>query len=134
MPRFTRENAAEMARRARLARTSNVNKRTLDAAPANETAEDERKRRMGVQIDLLDADIAKTKNPVLRCRLIAAKAKLWELIYPKPGSLKPGKQRRETRAPISPLMPQPIETAAPLVAGDPDQNHNGENVQSQVSA
>lgn len=118
-----------MARRAQQARVSNINKRTSATAPANETAEDERKRRLGVQIDMLDADIAKTKNPVLRCRLIAAKSKLWELVYPKPGSLRP-KHERHTRAPIAPIQTLPVAPSPALVSADPAQNHNGETIQS----
>lgn len=132
MPLFTRENAAEMGRRSAITRRNASAERKEYVVPETPRAEDERKRRMGVQIDLLDADIAKTKNPVIRCRLIAAKAKLWELLYPRPGVLKPARSR--DRAPVHAIAPLPIEPASPLVAPSLEQNHNGENVQSQVAA
>jgi len=134
MPLFTRENAAEMQRRSTVIKLAN-NIAIPPAAklPAHETelAEVERKKTLAQQIDLLDEDIAKAKNPMLRLKLIDAKAKLWALLYPKPGVLRPGK--RTGSAPvIAPIEPLPVVNVAPIVSPETELNHNGENIQSQV--
>jgi hypothetical protein len=137
MALITRENAAEMARRSQEARKAN--RAAMPPAaniPASDTfsAEIERKRTLARQIDLLDADIAKAKAPALRIKLIGAKAKLWELLYPKPGSLRP-KAGRTTAPALHPIpAPLPIEPAPALVPGDPEENHKTEIIQSQVAA
>ena len=135
--KFTRENAAEMARRSHSpnsARHLQPETVALAVATAAKTADEQRRDTLAKQIDLLDRLIAKANGGERVLRLINAKAKLWELLYPKPGSLKPGKQRAAERAPISPLIPQPLEPKPALVVQPSDQNHNGESVQSQVAA
>ena len=119
MPLITRENAAEMARLSHSPNSARHNERKplMKPAPANDSAETVRRLRLAEQIDLIDQDIQNTRNPELRIKLISAKARLWELLYPKPGSLRPGKVRTETRARVEPIA-QPVVNSAPLVVPD----------------
>lgn len=127
---FTSETARENGRKGNLIRwsqTKTAEVPQIAAVTVQPFADDSRKQRMLKQIDLLDTDIESTRDPELRCKLITAKARLWELLYPKPGSLRPKQQSRAERAPVQPL---PIEPKPALVAPVTDQNHNGETAQS----
>lgn len=83
-----------------------------------------RRRRLAAQIDLIDQDIENVRDPEVRCKLITAKARLWELLYPKPGSLRP-KAGRPERAPILPIEPipqaQPVDSNPALVVQPTDE-------------
>lgn len=132
MALFTRENAAAMAKLShspQSARHLQPEAIALTVASAEKSADERRRATLAKQIDLLDSMIARTNGGDRVLRLIAAKAKLWELLYPKPGSLRP-KQSRQDRAPIAPIEPLPIDSAPALVAPPADQSHNGENPQS----
>jgi hypothetical protein len=134
MPRFTRENAAEMAKLSHSPNSArNLQPETTASiiATAGISADERRKQTLAQQIDLLDKMIAKTNGGGKVLQYIAAKAKLWELLYPKPGSLRP-KQSRSERVPVQPIQPLPIETQPALVAPSPEQNHNVQIIQSQV--
>lgn len=129
MALFTRENAREMSKRGNIARWTRARIPAPREEPTQGIAENERKQKTLEQIDKLDEMLARTRNPVLFVKLTMAKEKLWNLVFPKPGSLRP-KQGRPERAPIAPLIPQPIASPSALVVpGDPE-NHNGEIVQS----
>ena len=107
-PPFTRENAAEMARRAtasRLARIAAERRERDNLATAIEgmDAEMARKARVLKQIaridDLLDS-CARDEVP----GLVGAKEKLWSLVIPKAGSLRPQSQPRRRQ---SASLPEP---------------------------
>jgi hypothetical protein len=132
-PPFTRENANKMREKGYQTIVQRKNaeidelKRKLVAALT--VCEDDEIRRKGLlreQMSKCDEMMAKTSDPVNFKRWAESKAKLWELLYPKPGSLRP-KQQRAERAPVAPL---PIEPKPAIVAPAPDQNHNDEIVQS----
>jgi len=136
MALFTRTNAAEMARRSQLARAAKaaaIENPAIPNATAELTAEVRRKQTLAQQIDKLDALIARAKSSDKVLRLIGAKAKLWELLYPKPGSLRP-KAVRDNRAPVSPIAPLPIEPVPALVAPGSQQDHKTETAPAQVAA
>lgn len=91
--------------------------------------ENQRKHVLRMQMAKCDEMMTKTRDPADFKRWAESKAKLWELLYPKPGSLRPTKTRDRSIAP-APIQPLPIAASAPLVVSPVDQNHNGENVQS----
>ena len=95
--------------------------------------EQARKSILRMQMAKCDEMMTKTRDPADFKRWAESKAKLWELLYPKPGILRPGKTRDRMPA-TSPIAPLPIEPASPLVAPSPEQNHNAKIVQSQVVA
>jgi len=137
MPLITRENAAEFGRKSAIARKlakerAEREKQGLPAIPV--AAEDQRTReRVKRQIERCDAMLEKCKSPRVFVQLTAAKEKLWNLIYPKAGSIRPSKSR--DRAPsFTPIAPLPIEPASPLVVSPPAENHNEQNPDSQVAA
>lgn len=109
-------------------------KRELAAAlQVAQDDETQRKHVLRMQMAKCDEMMTKTRDPADFKRWAESKAKLWELLYPKPGSLRPGKTRDRIPAP-SPIAPLPIEPASPLVAPGSEQNHNEQNPQSQVVA
>ena len=135
---FTKENASQMAKLSHAPNSARHLKKPAlqQSAPESQisqsqsnSADDHRRNTLRNQIELLDYHIARTKRAANLCKLIAAKARLWELLYPKPGSLRPGKQRgHEQRAPIEPMpdrqTPQPIDAVPALVASSNEANHN----------
>lgn len=98
-PNFTRENAAEMARRAtrsrmaRLAREKAEHEAALRAAAP--VTDDARRQNVQCQIDRLLEDMAKATTTKERLALVAAIARLWPLASPTAGVLKPARQHRE---------------------------------------
>lgn len=132
---FTKENAGEMARRATVARLARIKRDKEEAFAERErrarmpidASEDAKKLRVQKQIETCDRMLDECCDPELFVKLTMAKERLWNLIYPKPGSLRP-KQSRQDRAPISPIEPLPIETTPTLVAPAADKNHNVENL------
>lgn len=116
MPFITKENAGDLARKATEARVRNWNeaedaleekRARIQLSPA-EASEPLRTARIQKQIELIDIDIEdKRTNGELRVKLIAAKGRLWELIYPKPGSRKPASEKPAKRGTPA---PQPQET------------------------
>ena len=110
-PQFTRENAAEMARRATAARIANAAR----AKAAREEAirltraqpDDARNERVKKQIDALLDDMENETDVKERQSISRTISDLWKLVQPTAGVNKPGRNRRDT--PSS----QPIEAPAP---------------------
>jgi hypothetical protein len=124
--RFTKQNASEFGRKGGMAEKS---RRTALAAIPIESDDNRRKQRVLRQIDRLDVMIESTRDPELFLRLASSKERLWNLVYPKPGSLRP-KQSRQDRAPIAPIQPLPIDTLPAVVVSEIEQTHKSENVKS----
>lgn len=57
------------------------------------------------QIKMLDRDFVKADDPMMRVRISDAKAKLWQLIHPRPGVLKPKLSKTRAEASPQPLGP-----------------------------
>lgn len=138
-PPFTRENANKMREKgyATIVQRKNAEidelKRKLNAALT--VAEDDEARRKGLlreQMGKCDEMMSRAKDPKTFKQWVEAKARLWELLYPKPGSLRP-KQGRD-RAQLAPIQPipeaQPVVNESALVVPPAGENHNSENVQS----
>lgn len=134
MPQITSENANVLRELSLNSRFEAKNKRIreleglLAAALASRTEDDvRRKERLFAQVKKCDEMIEDCDEPKVFAQLVTAKARLWELLYPKPGSLRP-KQSRADRAPVVPLQPLPeplqIDSAAPLVVPEIATSHN----------
>ena len=95
-----RSTAAQNARREEAARIIAENARVTD--------DDSRKKRTLAQLDkldgLIDAALA-AKNEARFLRLSAAKERLWKLVQPTAGSLRPSSRQHERRAPLMPVDP-----------------------------
>jgi hypothetical protein len=140
-PLITSQNANQMREKAYETRVQKKNaeiaelKRQLAAALL--VAQDDELRRKSLlreQMSKCDEMMAKAKDPKTFKQWVEAKARLWELLYPKPGSLRP-KAGRTTAPALHPIpAPLPIEPAPALVPGDPQENHKTEIIQSQVAA
>lgn len=129
MPQFTKETAASAARNATKSRVARKQREKIEreaekvranaftALIPRDATFDARQMRIARQIDQLDEMIAGCKNPDLMLKFISAKARLHELIYPKPGSYRPGKRRPEERAPVSPVQPiyEPVIPEKPVI-------------------
>lgn len=95
---FTKENAAEMARRAVVAREARrVEARTAADKIPVDASDEARIARVKLQLERVD-------SMLLRCTmdafpaLTAAKERLWNLIFPKAGSFRPrSKEGRQSR-------------------------------------
>lgn len=107
-PNFTRENAAEMARRATRARVARLDSERAEleaerAANARQPDDDDaRKRRVQKQIDLLLGDMERAKSVKVRLACSAALERLWKLVTPTAGVLRPPK--RSDRQPMPALV------------------------------
>jgi hypothetical protein len=122
MALFTTANAREMAAKANAVRWERYKaeqERQEQLRIARETsgiieglAEDDLRRRMVIrQIQLLDEDFEDAK-PEMRIKIAQAKAKLWELVCPKAGVLRPSsKTPKKSRSPGSPESYSPPEPA-----------------------
>lgn len=139
---FTRENAGEMARRATRSRLERIAReeeeereaRLRDARLPRDASEDAKKLRVQRQIETCDNMLEDCDDPVMFVKLVAAKARLWELLYPKPGSLRP-KAGRVERAPVQPIQAAPAPLVVPIspvstdappqeVQSNPPSDHN----------
>jgi hypothetical protein len=133
MALFTRENAVAMGKLSAERRKEAKERQEREhngLPPISAPAEDQRRRdRVQKQIDRCDDLLENCRSAKTFIQLTAAKERLWNLVYPKPGSLRP-KQSRQERAPVVPLSPQPVAMSAPIVAPVTDQNHKSEIVQS----
>jgi hypothetical protein len=113
---FTRENAGEMARRANaaIAARKAETARRLAQLDAN-TTEDARITRTKKQLarldDLIDKSLDKA-DAELFLRLTAAKDRLWNLVSPKAGVLRPRRGDRPT-PPAVHCSPIPTPQAPP---------------------
>ena len=114
MPLFTSETAAQFGRMSGEARRKRAAEAKAAAALPPVQADDEaRKRRVVLQIDRCDEMLTKARDPELFIRLTAAKERLWNLLYPKPGSLRPRSGSKSKPAPIVGFADQP-EPAQPV--------------------
>ena len=93
MPQITRENAAEMQRRAQVAiavrkERARLDREKLAAMPAiaDELA---RNKRVFAQIDRVDSMLEDCRAPDLFSKLVGAKERLWGLVIPRAGSFRP---------------------------------------------
>jgi len=86
MPLITRENAAEMQRRAQAAIATRKERARLDreklAAMPAASDEQARNKRVYAQIDRLDAMIEGCQDLDLFSKLVTAKERLWGLVIP----------------------------------------------------
>ena len=100
---FTKENAGEMARRAAHAREA---KRALERArlamlPAD-ASDDARHNRVLLQIQRVDDMLMKCNRDEFPS-LTAAKERLWNLIFPKAGVMRPRGSKQPRSSPAEPL-------------------------------
>lgn len=70
------------------------------------TDDETRKKRMLKQIDLLLADMENTTAIKQRLVIGAALERLWKLVQPTAGTLKPQRQARSSRPVAEPMQPQ----------------------------
>lgn len=119
MPLFTSANAREMSRRGNLARWSRprVPSNSPDFPPRVADESQEKRERISKQIDRCDVMLQSCKDPDVFVKLVQAKARLWELLYPKPGSLRP----RSGRGRMSQPTFEPSFEPAPAPAPEPVQ-------------
>ena len=108
MPLITRENAAEMQRRAQVAIAARKERARLDReklanlpASADELA---RSKRVFAQIDRCDQFLEECLDAETYVKLTAAKERLWKLVVPTAGVMRPQPQPKRPRAPL----PEPI--------------------------
>jgi len=99
-PNFTRENAAEMARRATRSRLERIAREKAEREAAARAAvpvtEDARKQATLRQLDALDKLIdaaLEAGNEARFLRLSVAKSRLWALVQPTAGVLKQGRPK-----------------------------------------
>jgi hypothetical protein len=113
-PNFTRENAAEMARRATVAREARRARekailREYAKNPPVDADDDARRKRVLKQIARCDS-LLLSCEPKDFPRFTAAKERLWNLVLPKAGVLRPRKSDRsrmpEVRPSVEPVTPQ----------------------------
>jgi len=110
-PPFTKENAREMALRGAATRKRNreLEKQLLAQAAdlarkiALPSDDEARKSRVQKQIDILLTDMEKTKSVDVRLRISAALDRLWKLVTPTAGVLRPPKRGAQQSLP--PLVP-----------------------------
>lgn len=105
-PNFTPENARTMALRSVASRKSNRQREkaafeagrqaALEERPDNDEA---RKARVQRQIDILLADMEKSKSVDVRLRISAALERLWKLVSPTAGVLRPKRGSGSTERP-----------------------------------
>ncbi len=112
-PNFTRENAGEMARRATISRVAREKrereqlkaaieseKLALASMPQNDDA---RRARVQKQIDVLLNDMESASSLEKRLQLGSAIERLWKLVQPTAGVLRPNKQSRRSQADAMPI-------------------------------
>jgi len=105
---FTKENAAEMARRSVKAREERrAQRKAMAAAIRLESSPDcdqARNRRVFAQIRQCDEMIDECRDPDTFVKLTAAKERLWRLVFPTAGVLKPANAPRRRQ---STSLPEP---------------------------
>ena len=112
---FTAENAAEYGRMGAIASAAAKARRKQEEKLAAEAAaelpviadEQARLKRVMRQIEKCDELMDDCDDPKEFIALTAAKERLWNLIFPKAGSLRPAKASRRPAQPLpSPIPPQ----------------------------
>jgi hypothetical protein len=117
-PNFTRENAAEMARRATKARVASRlrEKAELAAYRALERGEqtpDARTKRVLKQIKYCDELLDARPDAETFVKLTAAKERLWNLVFPKAGVMRPRSQPSRRPPPTSERPQEPSPAPIP---------------------
>jgi hypothetical protein len=118
-PPFTAQNAAEMALRSVAARQARIERERTEAEAAKQAArlapdpnsDEARKRRVQCQIDLLLSDMESAKSVEKRLQIGSAIERLWKLVQPTAGVLRPSKQSRSRQPDIQPISPTPIQSS-----------------------
>jgi len=106
---FTKENAAEMAKRARESRKRNAEmKRAFEREQATAKSVNGVERAVQGQVERLIERLGNAKTNKEIARLSLALERLWNMVYPKAGSRKPG--RSDARR----SMPQPSDSWQPI--------------------
>jgi hypothetical protein len=95
-PQFTRENAREM--QARAAAKLRAKRAAYAAAEKPQQQADLRAGTTLSQIDAIDKLLLGCTDSETLCRLVAAKDKLWSMVLPKAGVMRP-KSTRSSQAP-----------------------------------
>jgi hypothetical protein len=93
---FTRENAAEMARRATISREANRHAKLLAVSP------DYANSRAVKQVNRVLSWMEQEKNRDKYAELVAMLDRLWNKAYPTQGARRP-KDHRQRQEPIQPL-------------------------------
>jgi hypothetical protein len=107
-PNFTRETARAAALKSAEVRRQNREREKLALAAAVPDSDDARKQRTLKQLDKLDAliDAALVRGDEDSfLRLTAAKDKLWKLVQPTAGQLRPGRKSPRSSAPLAEPLP-----------------------------
>lgn len=117
-PNFTRENAAEMARRATASRIANREREKQLARQAlvmeqADAGDEARKKRVMRQIARCDELLEDTDDPETFVKLTSAKERLWNLVFPKAGVNRPRQSSRRNGATPQPVVVEP-ETPNPV--------------------
>jgi hypothetical protein len=100
MPLFTSETAVQFGRLSGQARRQRAAEAKAAAAlPPVQPQDEARKRRVLIQIDRCDDMLAKARNPEMFIRLTTAKERLWGLVFPKAGVMRPRSQSQRRPAP-----------------------------------
>ena len=106
-PPFTPEAAAAAGRLSGLARRRKRDEATAEAALlAGSTNDEPRKRRVLKQIDACDKLLDKCQDPRLFASLTAAKERLWNLVFPKAGVMRPRSTSQRRQPPTVSAAPQ----------------------------
>ena len=108
---FTRENAGEMARRANAAKAARkaeiaAKLASIDANATEEVRITRTKEQLAKLDDMIDRALD-DDDAELFLRLVTAKERLWGLVSPKAGVMRPKQSRRGFSAPLP--LPQPID-------------------------
>jgi len=104
---FTPAIAREMAARGNQARWSRSEKLPEHGSPNPRITEDDPRHKTTLaQIDDLDKEYRKAESLADKLKIAGIKEKLWRLLYPSPGSLKP-KQPKPGRSNAT-IDPEPV--------------------------
>jgi hypothetical protein len=103
-PPFTRQNAREMQARATAARNARRAARRNASTPQEQL--DLRSGTTLAQIDVIDRLLAQPVDVETLCSLVAAKDRLWSMVLPKAGVMRPRQSSRRGAGPAS--LPPPV--------------------------
>lgn len=106
-PPFTRENAAENARKATVSREANRLSRLMASLPERAQG------RAVVQVNKILKWMDKENDRDKYAQLCAMLDKLWNMAYPKAGVMRPGRSKERKSMPQASESPQPIVSCVP---------------------
>lgn len=107
-PNFTRENAAEMARRATKSRLARITReKMIERHASTHDPDDARNARVKRQVDLLLDEMDRAKSWQRRDKISRAIERLWKLVQPTAGALRPGRRSRVVMPEIVPIPASP---------------------------